>query len=92
MAEGGKTLIPGRSGGFDFTQIPTSNTKGYLAQLEAMALAPGEKAGDGAGVGAAGVRVIKAGLDELLGDEDGIGAGAGEDGGQGERAGTSAAR
>ena len=48
-------------------------------ELEALILTPGEKAPHDAGVGAAGVRIGDPGGEELIGGEQGIGAGTLED-------------
>ena len=62
----------------------------HLAKLNALRLAPGEKAPHGAGIGAAGVGIGDLGREELVGGQAGGLSGALQEGGEGLRPGAGA--
>ena len=81
MPQGGQGLVLGRAVAGELVDEAAGEAGGDPGELETLILAPGEEAGDGAGVGAAGVGVEDPGGEELIGGKQRIGAGALQHGG-----------
>ena len=79
MPQGGQGLVFGGTVAGEVVNEAAGQAGRNLGKLEVLLLAPGEEAPDDAGVGAAGVGIGDAGGEELIGGEQGIGAGALED-------------
>ena len=77
--QGGQGLVLGRAVAGELVDEAAGQAGRDLGEIKASILAPGEEAPHDAGIGAAGVGIGDPGGEELIGGEEGLGAGALED-------------
>ena len=80
MPQGGQGLVFGRAVAGELVDEAAGQAGRDLGEFNALILAPGEEAPHDARIGAAGVGIGDPGGEELIGGEEGLGAGALEDG------------